>query len=106
MAGGCNWGGVELLGSLENRNWEHLAESPGLWREALGPRGEEALGRHRRREGAIGVVREVQVYPGDTLDDFARDYSVSKAEILRANPQIVEGEPLREGFTLRIPFSE
>lgn len=57
-------------------------------------------------EGAIGVVREVQVYPGDTLDDFARDYSVSKAEILRANPQIVEGEPLREGFTLRIPFSE
>jgi len=57
-------------------------------------------------EGAIGVVREVQVYPGDTLDDFARDYSISKAEILRANPQIVEGEPLKEGFTLRIPFSE
>lgn len=57
-------------------------------------------------EGAIGVVREVQVYPGDTLDDFARDYSISKAEILRANPQIVEGEPLKQGFTLRIPFSE
>ena len=56
-------------------------------------------------EGAIGMVKEVQVYPGETLDDYARIYSVSKAEILRANPQI-EGEELKEGFTIRIPISE
>ena len=56
-------------------------------------------------EGAIGMVKEVQVYPGETLDDYARVYSVSKAEILRANPQL-EGEELREGFTIRIPISE
>ena len=56
-------------------------------------------------EGAIGMVKEVQVYPGETLDDYARIYSVSKAEILRANPQI-EGEELVEGFTIRIPISE
>ena len=56
-------------------------------------------------EGAIGMVKEVQVYPGETLDDYARIYSVSKAEILRANPQI-KGEELKEGFTIRIPISE
>lgn len=56
-------------------------------------------------EGAIGMVKEVQVYPGETLDEYARIYSVSKAEILRANPQI-EGEELKEGFTIRIPISE
>ena len=56
-------------------------------------------------EGAIGMVKEVQVYPGETLDDYARIYSVSKAEILRADPQI-EGEELKEGFTIRIPISE
>ena len=56
-------------------------------------------------EGAIGMVKEVQVYPGETLDDYARIYSVSKAEILRANPQI-EGEELKQGFTIRIPISE
>ena len=56
-------------------------------------------------EGAIGMVKEVQVYPGETLDDYARIYSVTKAEILRANPQI-EGEELKEGFTIRIPISE
>ena len=56
-------------------------------------------------EGAIGMVKEVQVYPGETLDDYARVYSVSKAEILRANPQL-EGEELKEGFTIRIPISE
>ena len=49
------------------------------------------------------MVKEVQVYPGETLDDYARIYSVSKAEILRANPQI-EGEELKEGFTIRIPI--
>jgi LysM repeat protein len=56
-------------------------------------------------EGAIGMVKEVQVYPGETLDDYARIYSVSKAEILRANPQL-EGEEPKSGFTIRIPISE
>jgi LysM repeat protein len=56
-------------------------------------------------EGAIGMVKEVQVYPGETLDDYARIYSVSKAEILRANPQL-EGEEPKAGFTIRIPISE
>ena len=32
-------------------------------------------------------------------------YTCTKAEILRANPQI-EGEELKEGFTIRIPISE
>ena len=55
--------------------------------------------------GAIGMVKEVQVYPGETLDDYVRVYSVSKAEILRANPQL-NGEEPKEGFTIRIPISE
>ena len=56
-------------------------------------------------EGAIGMVKEVQVYPGETLDDYVRVYSVTKEEILRANPQI-QNEQLEEGFTIRIPISE
>ena len=56
-------------------------------------------------EGAIGMVKEVQVYPGETLDDYVRVYSVTKEEILRANPQI-QNEQLKEGFTIRIPISE
>ena len=37
---GAMWDAVELIGSLENRDLELLAEAPGLWGEALGLWGE------------------------------------------------------------------
>ncbi|MDZ8117123.1 muramidase family protein [Pontiella agarivorans] len=50
------------------------------------------------------VVDEV-MYPGETLDDKARQYGVSKAEIMRLNG-ITDESQIREGQTIRIPVSD
>ncbi|WP_372796082.1 LysM peptidoglycan-binding domain-containing protein [Pontiella sp.] len=50
------------------------------------------------------VVDEV-MYPGETLDDKARQYGVSKAEIMRLNG-ITDESQVREGQTIRIPVAE
>lgn len=53
----------------------------------------------------LDTVEERIVYPGETLDDIAREYSVTKAEIMRLNGIADENENL-EGRRLRIPISE
>lgn len=50
------------------------------------------------------VVDEV-MYPGETLDDKARQYGVSKAEIMRLNG-ITDESQVREGQTIRIPVAD
>lgn len=50
------------------------------------------------------VVDEV-MYPGETLDDKARQYGVTKAEIMRLNG-ITDESQVREGQTIRIPVAE
>ena len=50
------------------------------------------------------VVDEV-IYPGETLDDKARQYGVSKAEIMRLNG-ITDESQVKEGQTIRIPVAE
>ena len=52
------------------------------------------------------MVKEYVVYPGDTLEDVARQHSVSVADILQANPSLSEESPLQDGFTIRIPIAE
>ncbi len=57
-------------------------------------------------DAPLDMVEEHMVYPGETLDDIARQHSVGKADILRSNPQITGNESLIEGSRLRIPLSE
>lgn len=53
----------------------------------------------------IGMVEDKVLYPGETLDDVARQYGVSKAEIMRMN-NISDESQVREGQRLRIPIAE
>jgi LysM repeat protein len=53
----------------------------------------------------IGIVEDKVLYPGETLDDVARQYGVSKAEIMRMN-NISDESQVREGQRLRIPIAE
>lgn len=46
------------------------------------------------------------VYEGDTLDDIARLWNVSKSDILRMNPGISEDKDLKAGMRLSIPITE
>jgi len=55
---------------------------------------------------SFDVIEERVMYPGESLDDIAREYSVSKAEILRLNPQITDESQIPVGTRLRIPISE
>ena len=56
--------------------------------------------------GTLEMVKEYVVYPGDTLEDVARQHSVSVDDILQANPSLSEESPLQDGFTIRIPIAE
>ena len=53
----------------------------------------------------VGMVEEKVVYPGETLDDIAGQYGITKAEIMRLNGIADEAE-VKEGTTLRIPIAE
>ncbi|VGO21053.1 LysM peptidoglycan-binding domain-containing protein [Pontiella sulfatireligans] len=53
----------------------------------------------------VEMVADKVLYPGETLDDVARQYSVSKAEIMRLN-NITDESAVREGQRLRVPISE
>lgn len=55
---------------------------------------------------SFDVIEERVMYPGESLDDIAREYGVSKAEILRLNPQITDESQIPDGTRLRIPISE
>ncbi len=54
---------------------------------------------------SFDVIEERVLYPGETLDDIAREYGVSKAEIMRLNGIIDENE-VPSGKRLKIPISE
>lgn len=53
----------------------------------------------------VGLVEDKVVYPGETLDDIARQYGVSKAEIMRLN-NISDESQVRPSQRLRIPIAE
>ena len=53
----------------------------------------------------LDMIEDKILYPGETLDDVARQYGVSKAEIMRLN-NISDESQVREGQRLRIPVSE
>lgn len=54
---------------------------------------------------SVDMVADKVLYPGETLDDVARQYGVSKAEIMRLN-NISDESQVREGQRLRVPISE
>ncbi len=54
---------------------------------------------------SVDMVADKVLWPGETLDDVARQYGVSKAEIMRLN-NIVDESQVREGQRLRVPISE
>lgn len=54
---------------------------------------------------SVDAVMDHVVYPGETLDDISRQYSVSKSEIMRLN-NITDETAVQEGQRLRIPIAE
>jgi LysM repeat protein len=57
------------------------------------------------RSMEVAAVIDYVVYPGETLDDIARDHAVSKSDIMRLN-NISDESAVKEGQRLRIPISE
>ncbi len=54
---------------------------------------------------SVDMIEDKVLYPGETLDDVARQYGVSKAEIMRLN-NITDESQVKEGMRLRIPIAE
>ncbi|VGO11509.1 Autolysin [Pontiella desulfatans] len=54
---------------------------------------------------SLDVIEDKVLYPGETLDDVARQYGVSKGEIMRLN-NISNESQVQEGQRLRIPIAE
>ena len=54
---------------------------------------------------SVDMIEDKVLYPGETLDDVARQYGVSKAEIMRLN-NISDESQVKEGMRLRIPIAE
>lgn len=54
---------------------------------------------------SVDAIMDHLVYPGETLDDIARQYGVSKSEIMRLN-NISDATAVQEGQRLRIPIEE
>jgi LysM repeat protein len=54
---------------------------------------------------SLDMIEDKVLYPGETLDDVARQYGVSKSEIMRLN-NISDESQVREGQRLRIPIAE
>jgi LysM repeat protein len=54
---------------------------------------------------AFELIEERIYYPGESLDDIAREYGVSKAEIMRLNG-ISDESQIKDGQRLRIPIAE
>lgn len=55
---------------------------------------------------SVDAVIDHVVYPGETLDAIARQYGVTKSDILRLNNSISNESEVKEGMRLRIPISE
>lgn len=54
---------------------------------------------------SFDLIEEYIYYPSESLEDIAREYGVSKAEIMRLNG-ISDESQIKAGQTLRIPISE
>ena len=54
---------------------------------------------------SVDMIEDKVLYPGETLDDVARQYGVSKSEIMRLN-NISDESQVKEGMRLRIPIAE
>jgi len=54
---------------------------------------------------SIGQIEQRIYYPGESLDDIAREYGVTKAEIMRLNG-ITDESQIKDGQSLRIPIAE
>jgi lysozyme len=54
---------------------------------------------------SVDMIEEYVFYPGDSLDDIAQKYGVSKAEIMRLN-NITDETQIENGQRLRIPIAE
>lgn len=69
---------------------------------SLAPEAEEVV-----EEASMQVeqVMDYMVYPGETLDDIARQYNVSKNDIIRLN-NLTEDTAVRSGQRLRIPIAQ
>ena len=53
----------------------------------------------------VDMVQDHVVYPGESLDDIARQHGASKSEIMRMNG-ITDETAIRDGQRLRIPIAE
>ena len=84
--------------SVEPAPQDTVAVEPEMTAPVLAPATTEPAG-----VGSI-VVEEV-MYPGESLEDKARQYGVSVAEIMRING-ITDASQVREGQTIRIPVAE
>jgi LysM repeat protein len=51
------------------------------------------------------VIEERIFYPGESLDDIAREYGVTKGDIMRLNG-ITDETQIKDGQTIRIPIAE
>lgn len=54
---------------------------------------------------SFDVIEDRIYYPGESLDDIAREYGVSKAEIMQLNG-ITDESQIKDGQRLRIPIAE
>jgi LysM repeat protein len=54
---------------------------------------------------SVDMIEEYVFYPGDSLDEIAQKYGVSKAEIMRLN-NITDETQIENGQRLRIPIAE
>ncbi|MEE9369483.1 MAG: LysM peptidoglycan-binding domain-containing protein [Pontiella sp.] len=54
---------------------------------------------------SVDMIEDKVLYPGESLDDVARQYGVSKSEIMRLN-NISDETQVKEGMRLRIPVAE
>ncbi len=54
---------------------------------------------------SVDMIEDKVLYPGESLDDVARQYGVSKSEIMRLN-NISDESQVIEGMRLRIPIAE
>ncbi len=84
---------------------EPVPETADLALPAIAPATDETDVPAATTTSSIGVVEERVLYPGETLDDIAREYGLTKAEIMRLN-NITDESQVKDGQRLRIPISE
>ena len=71
----------------------------------MAPATTEAAAPEGTSPDSLVVIEERIYYPGESLDDIAREYGVTKAEIMRLNG-ITDETQIKDGQRLRIPIAE